>query len=67
MKKTKPDSKIERKKEELATMLKELKIEKEKIREEKREKQLQLKDMPKKIHIEKKVPKKIKNYLEQKQ
>jgi len=52
-------------------MLEELKIEKENIKKAKKqseeEKQLQLKDTPKKIQIEKKVPPKIKNFLEKKE
>ncbi len=59
-------SKLDKKKEELANMLAELKAEKVKIKEQKNEKQLELKDAPKKIQIEKKVPAKIKNYLENK-
>ena len=64
--KWKKESKLDKKKEELANMLAELKAEKVKIKEEKKEKQLELKDAPKKIQIEKKVPDKIKNYLENK-
>ncbi len=64
--KNKRESKIDKKKEELANMLAELKAEKVKIKEEKSAKQLELKDAPKKIQIEKKVPEKIKNYMENK-
>jgi len=64
--KNKREWKLDKKKEELANMLAELKAEKVKIKEEKNSKQLELKDAPKKIHIEKKVPEKIKNYMENK-
>jgi len=47
-------------------MLAELKAEKVKIKEEKKSKQLELNDAPKRIQIEKKVPEKIKNYMENK-
>lgn len=64
-------SKIDKKKDEIANMLKELKIEKENIKNAKKiaeeEKQLSLKDAPKKIKIEKKVPPKIKEFLEKKE
>ena len=71
-------SDLEKKKEEIAKMLEELKKQKEEIEqakkkafleEEKRkeEKQMQLEDMPKKIHIEKKVPPKVKEFLEKKE
>ena len=69
----KHESKLDRKKEEIARMLEELKIEKEKIADAKKqskideeEKQLQLRDAPKKIQIEKKVPEKIKSFMEKK-
>jgi len=52
-------------------MLEELKIEKENIKNAKKiaeeEKQLSLKDAPKKIQIERKVPPKIKEFLEKKE
>jgi hypothetical protein len=50
-------------------MLEELKQEKEEIKKSKKEeeKQLSLKDAPKKIKIEKKVPPKIKEFLEKKE
>jgi flagellar motor protein MotB len=67
----KKESKIDKKKEEIARMLEELKKEKENIKNEKKEaenkKQLQLQDVPKKIQIEKKVPIKIKSFLEKKE
>lgn len=62
----KKESKLDQKKEELSNMLAELKAEQKKIKEEKNVQQLELKDAPKKITIEKKVPTKIKNYLENK-
>lgn len=64
----KSETKLDRKKEEIAQMLKELKQEKENIKNVKKEannkNQLQLKDTPKKIQIEKKIPIKIKNFME---
>jgi len=59
-------------------MLEELKIEKDKIAEDRKqdklekkqleeEKQLQLKDAPKKIQIEKKVPEKLKKFMDNKE
>jgi len=75
---SKSESKLDRKKEEIAKMLEELKIEKDKIAEERRqvklnekkeeeERQLQLKDAPKKIQIQKKVPEKLKKFMESKE
>jgi len=64
-------SKIDKKKDEISKMLEELKVEKENIKNAKKqaedEKQLKLEDTPKKIKIEKKVPEKIKNFLEKKE
>ena len=75
---TKSESKLDKKKEEIAKMLEELKIEKDKIAEDRKqdklekkqleeEKQLQLKDAPKKIQIEKKVPEKLKKFMDNKE
>ncbi len=63
---SKRDAKFDKKKEELSNMLAELKAEKVKIQEEKKQKQLQLKDAPKKIRIEKRVPEKIKSFMDKK-
>ncbi len=68
---TKSESKIDKKKDEIAKMLEELKAEKEEIKIAKKkkedEKQLKLEDAPKKINIEKKVPPKIKQFLDKKE
>ena len=74
----KHESKLDQKKEEIAKMLEELRIEKDKISEAKKqtkldekkieeERQLELKDAPKKIQIQKKVPEKIKTFMENKE
>jgi len=67
----KHESKLDKKKEEISKMLEELKQEKENINNAKKqaeeEKQMKLEDMPKKIQIEKKVPEKIKKFLDKKE
>jgi S-DNA-T family DNA segregation ATPase FtsK/SpoIIIE len=67
----KRESNIDRKKDEISKMLEELKLEKENIKNSKKniedEKQLQLEDAPKKIQIEKKVPPKIKSFMDKKE
>ena len=66
-KKSRQESTLDKKKEELSQMLAELKEEKKNLNKQEKEPQLQLKSQPQKIQIEKKVPEKIKNYLEKKE
>ncbi len=62
-KEDKKEDKFDKKKDELTQMIEELKREKEELKKARETKQLEIRDIPKKIEIEKKVPEKLKDFF----